>query len=1207
MVSFDLQPGRAARLLIGGAPEGQDARILAELAKKAGSYGLLHVALDDTRAALLTEALAFFAPGLEVLTFPAWDCLPYDRVSPNGGIVAKRIDTLTRLLARQGTPPKEGWKPLVALTTVNAVLQKLPPRSAFKDAVFTATLRDRIDLEKLQRYLTGNGYTRAQTVREAGEFAIRGGIIDLFPPGTDEPLRLDLFGDELEGVRAFDPMSQRTIEKRDRVELKPMSEVFLDEAGIARFRSGYRELFGAVTGDDPLYEAISAGRSYGGMEHWLPLFHHSLDTLFDYLPRGIVSLDHQAVESRDERIAQIVDFHNSRDSMMSIEKRAGAPVYKPIPVAALFLDALGWDALLGERAVAQLQPFAVPPGVKGASDAGGKRGHDFAEERNRPDVNVFDAVKDHIRALRADGRRVLIAGYSAGSSDRLSGVLADHGIPGLEPANSMADVRAFDRGVIGVIVLGMEHGFVSPDLAVITEQDILGDRLVRPVKKKRKAANFIAEHSALHEGDIVVHMDHGIGRYDGLETLEVTGAPHDCLRLIYEGGDKLYVPVENIEVLSRYGSEDANVQLDKLGGAGWQGRKARVKKRLKDMAEALLKIAAERMLKKAEPVLTPEGVYQEFAARFPYPETDDQLKAIEDIFSDLASGRPMDRLVCGDVGFGKTEVALRAAFMVAMSGQQVAVVVPTTLLARQHFKTFAARFAGLPVRIVQLSRMVTTREQTLAKKELAEGTADIVVGTHALLAKGLEFKRLGMVIVDEEQHFGVKQKERLKELRADVHVLTLTATPIPRTLQMALSGVRELSLIATPPVDRLAVRTFVLPYDPVVIREAILREHYRGGQSFYVCPRIEDLAVVAERVRALVPEVKIVTAHGQMAATELEDVMTAFDEGKFEVLLATNIIESGLDIPNANTLIVHRADLFGLAQLYQIRGRVGRSKKRGYAYLTYASNKPLNSTAQQRLHVIETLDSLGAGFQLASHDMDIRGAGNLLGEEQSGQVREVGVELYQQMLEEAVAHARAAMQEGAVAAAAAMEWVPQINLGTPVLIPESYVPDLTVRLSLYRRIADLVDRAEVDGFAAELIDRFGKLPEEVDNLLDVVTIKRFCKQANVERVDAGPKGLVLTFHGNSYAEPAKLLTYIAQHLTLMKLRPDHKLVYSREWPDAQSRVRSVQKLVKDMAEMAAGGGVPRADVPPPPPPPPPPRPTALKAGSRFGRHIPGRR
>ncbi|AWK86895.1 transcription-repair coupling factor [Azospirillum thermophilum] len=1206
MVSFDLQPGRPARLLVGGAPEGQDARILAELARKAGGAGLLHVALDDTRAALLAEALAFFAPGLEVATFPAWDCLPYDRVSPNGEIVARRIDTLTRLLARQTGDGKAAPAPLVVLTTVNALVQKVPPREAFRNATFSARLRDRIDLNRLQRFLADNGYTRAQTVREPGEYAVRGGIVDLFPPGTDEPLRLDLFGDELEGVRAFDPMSQRTTDKRDGIELKPMSEVFLDEAGIARFRSGYRELFGAVTDDDPLYEAISAGRKYGGMEHWLPLFHERMDSLLDYLPKAIVSLDHQAAESRDARLAQVADFHAARAEMMSVEKRAGNPVYKPVPTSSLFLDADGWDAAFRVRAVAQLQPFATPPGIMGTVDAGGRRGHDFAEERARPDVNVFDAVKDHIRALRADGRRVLVAGYSAGSRDRLMSVLSDHGIEGLEPAGTIEEVRRFDRGITGMVVLGMEHGFAAPDLAVITEQDILGDRLVRPAKKKRKAANFIAEHSALNEGDLVVHMDHGIGRYDGLETLEVTGAPHDCLRIIYEGGDKLYVPVENIEVLSRYGSEDAGVQLDKLGGAGWQGRKARVKKRLKDMAEALLKIAAERMLKKAEPVHTPEGLYEEFAARFPYPETDDQLKAIEDIFTDLASGRPMDRLVCGDVGFGKTEVALRAAFMVAMSGQQVAVVVPTTLLARQHFRTFSTRFAGLPLRVVQLSRMVTAREQTLVKKELAEGTADIVVGTHALLAKGLEFKRLGMVIVDEEQHFGVKQKERLKELRSDIHVLTLTATPIPRTLQMALSGVRELSLIATPPVDRLAVRTFVLPYDPVVIREAILREHYRGGQTFYVCPRIEDLAKVAERVRELVPEVKLVTAHGQMAASELEEVMTAFDEGKFEVLLATNIIESGLDIPNANTLIVHRADLFGLAQLYQIRGRVGRSKKRGYAYLTYAANKPLTGTAQQRLHVIETLDSLGAGFQLASHDMDIRGAGNLLGEEQSGHVKEVGVELYQHMLEEAVATARASMDGQVPAGASAQDWVPQINLGTPVLIPESYVADLNVRLTLYRRIADLVDRSEVESFAAELIDRFGKLPEEVENLLDVVTIKKLCRQGCVERVDAGPKGAVLTFHENSYPEPAKLLTYISQHMGLMKLRPDHKLVYTREWTDTHQRVRSVQRLVKDLAEMASGGGVPKGETPPPPPPPPPPRPTALKAGSKFGRNIPGR-
>ncbi|NYZ11965.1 transcription-repair coupling factor [Azospirillum sp. RWY-5-1] len=1203
MITIDLQPGRASRLLIGGAPEGHDARILAELAKKAGAAGLLHVALDDARVARLEEALAFFAPGLEVVTFPAWDCLPYDRVSPNGGIVANRIDALTRLLARGS-----GAGPVVVLTTVNALVQKVPPRSAFRNASFTAKLRDRIDLEALQRFLANNGYTRAQTVREPGEFAVRGGIVDLFPPGAEEPLRLDLFGDELEGVRAFDPMSQRTTEKRDGVTLKPMSEVFLDEPSIARFRSGYRELFGAVLADDPLYEAVSAGRKHAGMEHWLPLFHDGMDSLLDYMPKSIVSLDHQAEEARDSRLGQVAEFHDARATMVAVEKKAGNAPYKPIPPGMLFLDRANWDAALGRHAVAQLSPFAVPPGLMGQMDAGGRRGHDFAEERARPDVNVFDAVKERLRDLRADGRKVLVAGYSAGSRDRLMAVLADHGIEGLEPADSIEDTRRFDRKITGMVVLGIEHGFSARDMAVITEQDILGDRLVRPAKKKRKAANFIAEYTALNPGDLVVHMDHGIGRYDGLETLAVSGAPHDCLRLVYEGGDKLYVPVENIEVLSRYGSEDAGAQLDKLGGAGWQGRKARVKKRLKDMAEALLRIAAERELKRADPVMTPEGLYQEFAARFPYPETDDQLKAIEEVFTDLGSGKPMDRLVCGDVGFGKTEVALRAAFLVAMGGQQVAVVVPTTLLARQHFRTFQQRFAGLPVRIVQLSRMVSTKDQTLGKKELADGTADIVVGTHALLSKTIGFKRLGMVIVDEEQHFGVKQKERLKELRADVHVLTLTATPIPRTLQMALAGVRELSVIATPPVDRLAVRTFVLPYDPVVIREAILREHYRGGQSFYVCPRVEDLPKVAERLRELVPEVKVVSAHGQMGSGELEDVMTAFDEKKYDVLLATNIIESGLDIPSANTLVVHRADLFGLAQLYQIRGRVGRSKVRGYAYLTYASNKPLSATATQRLHVIETLDNLGAGFQLASHDMDIRGAGNLLGEEQSGHVKEVGVELYQHMLEEAVANARAGLN-GAVPGGGEEEWTPQINLGTPVLIPESYVTDLNVRLTLYRRIAELVDRAEIDAFAAELIDRFGKLPAEVENLLDVVTIKQLCRQAGIERVDAGPKGAVLTFHGNVFARPDRLVAYIAQQAGTVKLRPDHKLVYTRVWDDAPIRVAGAKRLMRDLAQMATGDGpVPKADVPPPPPPPPPApvaakRPPFGKGGFTRGRPV----
>ncbi|ACI98670.1 transcription-repair coupling factor [Rhodospirillum centenum] len=1183
----DLKPGTPRRVLIAGAPEGHDARLLAGLARAAGAAGLLHVATDDARAARLAEAVSFFDPGIEVILFPAWDCLPYDRVSPNGDIVARRIDALTRLLE-----PAAKDRALLLVTTVNAALHKVPPRLAFRNASFRARVGDRINLPELQRFLANNGYTKAQTVREPGEFAVRGGIVDLFPPGTAEPLRLDLFGDDLDGVRAFDPMTQLTTEKRDGFVLKPMSEVFLDEMSISRFRTGYRELFGAVTGDDPLYEAVSAGRKYAGMEHWLPLFHSGLETLFDYMPDAPVTLDPHVEEARDQRLEQVRDFFEARRTLQEAEKKSGNPVYRPVPPGMTVLDAEGWDLHLAVRPVAQLTPFAAAEAGSNPdlTDAGGRKGRDFADARVQSGVNVYDVLREHVGALLADGRRVVVAGYSTGARDRLRSVLKEHGIERVKAVESWAEVEGLPRTTTALVVLALDHGFTAPGLAVITEQDILGDRLVRAGgRKKRRAANFIAEASGLNPGDLVVHIDHGIGRYDGLETLDVGGAPHDCLRLVYEGGDKLYVPVENIEVLSRYGSEDSAGQLDRLGGAGWQSRKARVKKRLKDMAAALLRIAAERALRTAPPVAVPDGAWDEFCARFPYAETDDQLHAIEDVLGDLSSGRPMDRLVCGDVGFGKTEVALRAAFLAVMNGMQVAVVVPTTLLARQHYRTFEQRFAGLPVRLGQLSRLATAKETAQTKAGLADGTVDIVVGTHALLSKSVDFKRLGMVIVDEEQHFGVKQKERLKELRADIHVLTLTATPIPRTLQLALSGVRELSLIATPPVDRLAVRTFVLPYDPVVIREAILREHYRGGQSFYVCPRIEDLERVRLQLEELVPEVKVVVAHGQMPASQLEEVMTAFDEHKYDVLLATNIIESGLDIPSANTLVVHRADLFGLAQLYQVRGRVGRAKVRGYAYLTYQPRTVLSATAQQRLHVIETLDSLGAGFQLASHDMDIRGAGNLLGEEQSGHIREVGVELYQQMLEEAVADARSG--RGAEQAAED-SWSPQINLGMPVLIPESYVPDLNVRLTLYRRVSDLTDRQEIDAFAAELIDRFGPLPEEVDNLLRLVEIKRLCKEAGVANLDAGPKGAVVGFRNNSFRNPARLVDFMQKQAGTAKLRPDHKLVLLRPWDSPESRMAGVRQLMLSLAQMAAGEALTEPLAPPPPPPPPPPAPKA---------------
>ena len=807
-------------------------------------------------------------------------------------------------------------------------------------------------------------------------------------------------------------------------------------------------------------------------------------------------------------------------------------------------------------------------------DTHGRRGHDFADARAKAEGHeLYAALQSAIAEHHGAQRRVAIVCYSQGSAERLAGMLRHHGFnvagtleaSSLTPIKNWDELRKCDAKLIALVILGFEHGFVSPDLALITEQDILGDRLVRPARKRRVAKQFQLELGSLNPGDFVVHAEHGIGRYEGLEAVTVFNTTHDCVKLIYDGGDKLFVPVENLDVLNRYATADTGAVLDKLGGVAWQQRKSRVKKRLKDMAEALMKIAAERELRKGEIITAPEGAYQEFAARFPYAETEDQANAIQNVLDDLASGKPMDRLVCGDVGFGKTEVALRAAFAAVQSGLQVAVVVPTTLLARQHFNNFSRRFAGFPVRVAQLSRMVSVAEANATKAAMKDGSVDIVVGTHAMLGKDVGFRNLGLMIIDEEQHFGVKQKERLKEMRAEVHVLTLTATPIPRTLTLAMSGVRELSLIATPPLDRLAVRTFVLPYDPMVIREAIMREHYRGGQCYYVCPRIEDLDKVATELRELVPEVKMVTAHGRLSPTQLDDIMTAFDAKQYDLLLATNIVESGLDIPNANTIILHRADMFGLAQLYQLRGRVGRAKLRGYAYLTYAPNALLSPTAQQRLEVIQTLDQLGAGFQLASHDMDIRGAGNLLGEEQSGHIREVGLELYQQMLADAVAAARAG---GAAAEQANERWTPQINLGMSVLIPENYVTDLNVRLGLYRRLADVAEDDEIEPIAAEMIDRFGALPPEVENLLQTVAVKQLCRKAGIDKVDVGPKGAVISFRNNSFAKPGALIDWITRQTGTAKVRPDQKLTLMRAWDDAEQRLQGMKKTLGELARLA---------------------------------------
>ncbi len=1155
--AFELDPRHP--LTLAGAPEGHDARLLAALIARDGR-DLLHIASDDGRMARLADLVAFYAPDLEIVTFPAWDCLPYDRVSPNAEIVGRRIAALGRLAS-----PAE--KPRLIIATVNAAAQRVPPAEMVRRSAFAASVGSRVDLGMLQLFFAENGYSRAETVREAGEYAVRGDIVDLFPPGFDEPVRLDLFGDEVEKIRNFDPISQRSTGERTSLSLQPMTEFTLDEASIARFRAGYRELFGAMVGADPLYEAVTVGRRYAGMEHWLPLLHETMQTIFDYAPEAAVSLDPQAEESFTARAAQIADFYQARLDLQKTEARTNAAVYKPLPPERLYLTPQDRESILSRRPLLKLSAFGKVEADATSIDGGGTRGRDFSDVRSTQSAELYSVIQEYMAHYRAEGRRVLIAAYSQGSRDRLMNVLAERGLDRLVPVESWADAQALPRAETGVVVLALETGFTAPDICFLSEQDILGDRLARPQRKRRRSDKFTIDIGELTEGDLVVHAEHGIGRYAGLETLQISGAAHDCVKLVYAGDDKLFVPVENIDVLSRYGSEETEAALDKLGGGAWQARKAKVKKRLKDMAEQLLKIAALRMLHHTEPVTAPTGLYEEFAARFPYPETEDQLRAIENVLDDLGTGRPMDRLVCGDVGFGKTEVALRAAFAVAMSGVQVAVIVPTTLLCRQHFQNFRRRFAGLPLRVEQLSRLVTPADAKKIKEGLADGTVDIVIGTHSLLGKGVSFAKLGLLVVDEEQHFGVKQKEKLKELGEGVHVLTLTATPIPRTLQMALAGVRELSLITTPPVDRLAVRTFVLPYDPVVIREAILREQFRGGQSFYICPRLEDMPRVEQRLRELVPEVKIVTAHGQLVPADLEARIAAFYDGEYDVLLATNIVESGLDIPRANTMIIHRADLFGLAQLYQLRGRIGRAKLRGYAYLTHAPGKLLTKTAQQRLQLIETLDSLGAGFTLASHDLDLRGAGNLLGEEQSGHIREVGVELYQQMLEEAVLVAKSGV--GDDAPPPPDQWTPQINLGISVLIPDVYVSELNVRMNLYRRLAELRTREELDAFGAEMIDRFGPLPDEVKNLLDTVVIKQLCRASGVERLDVGPRGAVISFRDNRFAHVDQLMAWIMKQAGTVKIRPDQKLVYTRDWGMPDKRLKGARNLMNELALLAA--------------------------------------
>lgn len=1136
---------------LSSVPDGYDAVLLDRFSRK--SKEILYVVSDGVSLERTADILRYLNPKLDVLKFPAWDTVPYDRVSPNVNIVAQRVETLTEIVT---TPnPK---KPRVIIASIGSLIQKLPPQKIFLNSVRLVKVGGKLSFNDFIHYAALNGYNRVEQVIEPGEYAVRGDIIDIFPVGTNEPLRIDLFDDEVERIRTFDAMTQRTTGELTHYSFQVMGEVALDENTIRSFRSKYREAFGAAFKDDEIYADISEGIKHLGMENWLPFFYEDpLPDLFSYLPSADIVIGRSFDEALKAKCDGIADYYQARLEALNIKSAAEQDVYRPVKPELLYLNEKQVYEILAKRQAVKFTNLSIES-TEEIIDAEVVPGRSFAHAKN---VNLGQVYTDLAAYLRENQKlKRVICCYSEGSRDRVFSLMSEHEIKDLSFADNWDEAQEKDLSKTVMVVLNLSQGFRGDGLCFISEQDILGERQHRKTVRKASSKDFIADVGSLNVGELVVHIEHGIGKFLGLENITAGGAPHDCLKILYANDAKLFVPVENIDVLSRYGIEDDNIQLDTLGGIAWQAKKAKVKQKIRDIAEKLIQIAAQRHLKKADAFIPPQGLYDEFCSHFPYNETDDQLNAIADVMQDLGQSVPMDRLVCGDVGFGKTEVALRAAFAVASSGAQVALIVPTTLLARQHYMNFKQRMEGFPVRVKMLSRLVTPKEAEQTKKGLEDGSVEIVIGTHALLSKDIKFCNLGLLIIDEEQHFGVAHKEKLKAIKSDVHVLTLTATPIPRTLQLSLTGVKQLSIIATPPVDRLAARTFVMPFDKVMIKEAIYREKFRHGQTFFVCPRVSDIFGVEKELRELVPDVKILVAHGQMPVKQLENVMNDFADGKADLLLSTTIIESGIDMPSVNTMIVYRSDMFGLAQLYQLKGRVGRGKLRGYCYFTIPRQKALKPIAERRLNILQALDTLGAGFSLASHDMDIRGSGNILGEEQSGHIKEVGIALYQHMLEEEIMR----LKTGELAderQKQISDWAPQITTGIPIMIPETYVRDLGVRLGLYKRIGDIADKAGLDDIREELIDRFGKLPEEVDNLLKTVEIKQLCRSANIEKIDAGAKGVLITLRNNTFARPDKLIDFISRQFGAVKIRPDQKIFIEKNLESYAVRVETIKNFV----------------------------------------------
>ncbi|HXS89580.1 MAG TPA: transcription-repair coupling factor [Steroidobacteraceae bacterium] len=1123
---------------------------LAEAARKA-SGPLLVIAPDARQASRMEDELRFFCePGSYIEHFPAWETLPYDLFSPHPDIVSQRLRMLSTLprLAKG-----------IVVVDLETALQRLPPQTYVDGHAFDLSVGEVLDLAAFRDRLSGAGYVASSQVMAPGEFAVRGSIIDLFPMGSPAPYRIDLFDDEVETIRVFDPETQRSGERAQALRLLPAREFPLTADGIQNFKRRFRNRFPGDLTRMALYRDIAEGAPPPGIEYYLPLFFDATATLFDYLPGNtIVAVETDEQGAAAQVFAEIASRHEQRGHDAERPILEPAEVFTPVDELVQRLSTLRRIELSRVELDPLTQSLPYQNFVTRAPPA------------LRIDPHADEPARELARFLNDFQGRVLIAAESAGRREMLLDILQHRNVrPQL-----VDSWPAFVEGgaQLGITVSSLATGLVltEPPLALIAEEQLFGER-ARQERRRRRAERdpekIIRDLTDLRPGSPVVHEDYGVGRFVSLATLDVGGLKNEFLLLEYADGDKLYVPVHALDLVSRYtGAPAETAPLHKLGTDTWEKAKRKAAQRIHDTAAELLDLYSRRAARQGEQLTANEAELRTFEAAFPFEETPDQSQAIEQVIADLAAGKPMDRVVCGDVGFGKTEVALRAAFVTVSAGKQVAVLVPTTLLAQQHYQTFADRFADWPVKVEALSRFRSGREVEQVLQSLESGQTDIVIGTHRLLQSGVKFGRLGLLIIDEEHRFGVKDKEKLKQLRAEVDVLTLTATPIPRTLNMAMGGLRELSLITTPPAARLSIKTFVSQWDSATIREACLREIRRGGQIYYVHNSVDTIERTARAVAELVPEARIAVGHGQMRERELEQVMLDFYHQRSNLLVCTTIVESGIDVPSANTIIIDRADKLGLAQLHQLRGRVGRSHHQAYAYLLTPPRNAMTADAAKRLEAIESLEDLGAGFTLATHDLEIRGAGELLGEEQSGQIQEIGYALYMEMLERAVN----ALKSGKIPQLdQPLHQGPEVDLHVASLLPDSYLPDVHLRLVLYKRIAAAASDEELRELQVEMIDRFGLLPEPAKNLFRIAGYKQAARALGLRKIDVGPGGGSVTFERDTRVEPATLIRYVQQNSRTHRLEGGTKLRFTAKLEQDEQRFAAVEQLLEDLKKPAA--------------------------------------